>query len=378
MLDYLQPADIAVFKFPNLLNTNFFNSDFFKMDAPFNSILSKDKMKFDFIIGNPPWKRGRNERIRYMFKYIADRRSKEKSDSTIGNKEIAQAFLLRSSDFAAANTKCSLIVTSKVLYNLQSSDFRKYFLDNFFIQRVFELAPVRREVFNKSNKKAIAPACVLFFSFAYSNNTDLNIIEHIALKPGRFFSLFKIFTINRTDYKKVQQSRLKEFDWLWKVLVYGSYMDFNYIKRLKEEFRSIREVISDDKKFLQGTGIQFSSTAEYDSKHLLDKPFVPAEAVNPFFIEPDQIVPFKMEKVHRLRNTKEQIFHAPVLLSRKGLDINRLNLKSAILYNDAVFKDTLTAVKSLSNDDLNVLKNIMALVTSDLYSYIAINTFASI
>jgi type I restriction-modification system DNA methylase subunit len=58
MLDYLQPADIAVFKFPNLLNTNFFNSDFFKMDAPFNSILSKDKMKFDFIIGNPPWKRG--------------------------------------------------------------------------------------------------------------------------------------------------------------------------------------------------------------------------------------------------------------------------------------------------------------------------------
>src|SRR5690606_27941523 len=111
----------------------------------------------------------------------------------------------RSSDFSKSATKCSLIVTSKVLYNLQSNAFRKYFLHNFFLERVFELAPVRYEVFDKSNDKAVAPACILFYRYAKRVSTDSNIIEHIALKPSRFFSLFKIFTINRTDYKKIQQ-----------------------------------------------------------------------------------------------------------------------------------------------------------------------------
>jgi hypothetical protein len=70
------------------------------------------------------------------------------------------------------------------------------------IERVFELAPVRREVFHD---KAIAPACVLFFRDAKGKNTDSNIIEHIALKPSRFFSMFKIFSIYRNDIQIIQK-----------------------------------------------------------------------------------------------------------------------------------------------------------------------------
>ena len=42
-------------------------------------------------------------------------------------KEISQAFMLRSSDFSK-NTKIAFILNSKNFYNLQSIDFRKYFL----------------------------------------------------------------------------------------------------------------------------------------------------------------------------------------------------------------------------------------------------------
>ena len=56
-----------------------------------------------------------------------------------------------------------------------------------------------------------------------------------------------------------EQKKLKEFDWLWKVLVYGSYLDFNFIKRLKEEFKPIKEIFSDKRNLLNRTGLHSRS-----------------------------------------------------------------------------------------------------------------------
>ena len=117
--------------------------------------------------------------------------------------------------------------------------------------------------------------------------------------------MFKIFTINRSDFKHVQQKKLKEFDWLWKVLVYGSYLDFNFIKRLKEDYKSIKQIISDKTKFIEGTGIQCSSNPTYDSKHLIDKTFVDVFGIEPFFIRPDKINTFNKSKLGRIRNPND-------------------------------------------------------------------------
>lgn len=109
----------------------------------------------------------------------------------VGNKELAQAFVFRTLDFTNLNTQCALVLVSKVLYNLNSNKFRTFILDNLFISQVFELASVRKEVFNRSNDSAIAPACVLFYKSANGESTDSNIIEHITLKPSRFFLCLK-------------------------------------------------------------------------------------------------------------------------------------------------------------------------------------------
>ena len=85
----------------------------------------------------------------------------------------------------------ALVIHSTSLYNSNSKDressFRRYLLEEFHIKKVFELAVVRKEVFDKSNDKAIAPACVLFYKYANGDDTNNNIITHIALKPSRFF-----------------------------------------------------------------------------------------------------------------------------------------------------------------------------------------------
>jgi len=176
LLDYIRdPKDIENFKFPKLINKNFFTNDFFDLNANFNNIIKK--IKFNFILGNPPWKRGSDKNALFP-QYIEDRKKREsgkfnnKPQINISNNEIAQAFLLRMSDFSTAQTKCALIVTSKTLYNLKAKKFRRYFLHNYFIDKVFELAPVRREVFDRSNDPSIAPATSLFFSYAHGVATD--------------------------------------------------------------------------------------------------------------------------------------------------------------------------------------------------------------
>ena len=381
LLDYQQPADIEKFKFPILKDSNFFEADFFNTTALFENKLQD--INFDFIIGNPPWKGGALKE--YGKTYIKERKKKDKSEkkkffAEVNNNEIVEGFVLRVSDFSKPKTKCALIVRSTILYNrgyrTEYSGFRRYWLTEFFVNKIIELAPVRKEVFDNRDDVAIAPAAILFYQYANGENTDNNVLEHITIKPTRFFSYFKIFTINRPDYKKIEQSLLKQYDWLFKTLVYGSYLDFNLIRRLKENYLSIQKIISDKTKFIHGTGIQYSKNPTYDAKVFHNYSFIDADAVDPYFVNPDKIEKFTETKVHRIRN--QQLFTAPMLLIRKGPDTKLLIPKSAIYEKDAVYKDTLTAVKVFSKSDIKYLRNIEAILNSDIYAYFSINTFASI
>jgi len=381
LLDYLEPPSIETFKFPILFNTNFFEADFFNEILPFNEQLKDNQ--FDFIFGNPPWKGNGIDEIGKT--YLINRKKKEKSlkkeyDIAINNNEIAEGFILRVSDFCSINTKISFIIRSSILYNLgyndECSPFRQYWLEEYFIDKIFELAPVRHEVFEKSNTPAVAPAAVIFYRYAKGEVTDKNIVEHITLKQNRFFSLFKIFTLNKADFKQIQQKKLKDYDWLWKVLVYGSYLDFNFIRRIKEEYPSIKRIISNKEKFVEGTGIQYSSNPTYDSQHLIGKQFIDAYGVTSFFIVPNKIEQFKVSKVHRLRD--ERLFKAPMLLIREGIDMDSLTAKCIISYEDILFKDSISSIKPLQPTDNEILYNISAIFSSNLFTYYAINTFSSI
>ena len=383
LLDYQKPADIRKFKFPNLIGTNFVCSDTFDLDNKDLKALEDKKIHFDYIIGNPPWKGAGGDRV--VRKYIKERKKKERGKKyciQINNNELAEYFVFRTSDFCTKNTEVALVIHSTSLYNSNSKDressFRRYLLEEFHIKKVFELAVVRKEVFDKSNDKAIAPACVLFYKYANGDDTNNNIITHIALKPSRFFSMFKVFSVCSSDIQEVQQDRLKKYDWLWKVLVYGSYLDFNLIKRLREK-PSIKNIINDRDRFISATGITFSEKkAKYDASKLKGMDFIDVYAVENFFINPQKVTPFQKDRLGRIRNTKKDIFYAPMLLCRHGLDTEKLILRSAISYKNAIFKKSLLSIKAYRIEDTNILKNIGCIFSSDILSYLSIQTFSSI
>ena len=383
LLDYQKPADIGSFKFPNLLGINLICSDTFDLDNKDLKALEDRKLYFDYIIGNPPWKGSGGDEV--ARKYIKERKKEERDKKyciQVNNNELAEYFVFRASDFCQKETEVALVIHSMSLYNLNSKDgyspFRQYLLEEFHIKKIFELAAVRKEVFEKSNDKAVAPACVLFYKYAKGENTNNNVITHIALKPSRFFSMFKVLSVCSNDIQEVQQDRLKNYDWLWKVLVYGSYLDFNLIKRLKEK-PSIKSIIADDNRFISATGITFSKEkAKYDASGLRGMDFVDAYGVENFFINPQKVTPFQKDRLGRIRNTKKDIFCAPMLLCRHGLDTKKLIFKSAISYKDVIFKKSLLSIKAYREGDTNILKNIACIFASDISSYLSIQTFSSV
>jgi hypothetical protein len=371
MLDYQNPKELDKFKFPNLLvsdnnpNPNFFVDDFFDTDSESNQILKNKKL--DFIIGNPPYGRGNVNQSNYALEYIKNKKIQ------IGNKDIVQPFMIRVKDFVSQNTKIGFIVTSKVLYNLQTKEFRtNHFFNNFKVNHMLELSSVRKEIFENAD----VPVSIIFYEKSTKEEIANNVIKYISMKPNRHFEKLKLLILTKNDFKKVLQSKLIENDYLWKILVYGSYLDFNFIKRLKE-YKSINK-ISEECKYPKGMGIQ-ATQGKYDISYHLNKDFIDiprgkeSERYMSNFYIANKLPQWTISKVHR--KGEEKLFDKFSVLVTRGVNTQTLKAKAAVLYKAAVFKHTLTGVNV---PDITIAKTFVGLLNSSLFAYYNIEVASSI
>lgn len=234
LLDYKEPKEIDDVSLPRLIGKNLFARDFFDTKHKFNEILSEKNI--DFVIGNPPWKKFKGSHVEYCFK----RENREKSVIKLDHYEIAEAFLIRVSDIAPQARFC-LIVTSKILYNKSSKSFRKYFLNQYAINKVVDLSPVRFLIF----ENAKCPAAIISYTYKNNKNITDNIISHISFKPNIYFEYFNTIVIEKYDNKDIKQEFFNNYDWMWKVLLYGNIADFVFIERLMSYPKRIKNIIKE-------------------------------------------------------------------------------------------------------------------------------------
>lgn len=363
MLDYQNPKDIEKFKFPYLLDSdknkdvpNFFNNDFFDIEAPYNKIFKN--IKLDFIIGNPPYGKGSIKKASHADEYVKLNKIK------VGNKDIVQAFMIRIKDLTSINTKISFIVTSKVLYNLQTKEFRtNHFLNQFKVNHVLELSSVRHEIFENAD----VPVSIIFYEYCKEKEeVEKNEINYISMKPNPHFKKLKILMLSKSDFKKVLQSKLIDNDYLWKILVYGSYLDFNFIEKLKSKsFKLDKYILSRPQGLMIGGGDK-NSTIEY-----IGMPYIQTNQFKPLYIDKSSLV---WEKPFAHRNKSIELFKAPSLLISRGIS-TELDLKMGILHKDSIFTNSITTVKC---KDINSLYGIMGILYSSFFKYYIMNTGSSI
>lgn len=390
LLDYQNPKSIENFKFPPLLNKNFFVQDIFKYSAKDlqfellepqkedNYIAKLLNTHFQFILGNPPW--GKIPNSPYMQR-MKEREKFENIRIGVSDEQFAQAFLARTRDFCGKDTKCAVVVASKILYNNNADDFRKYFLGNFFIDEVLELSPIRKDVFvNNDGKKAVAPCAVLFYRYAQSQSTDDNKVTHTSIKHNIFYNLLKVIVIEKNDIKILKQSNFKTYDWIWKVLLYGNALDFQFIKRLQTaplQYKII-DFIDESANLIHGVGINVGKeNRKNDISHLVGKPYIDTNEkhLTAFNIinDPKSIWTESTSN----RHCDEKLFEPPMLLIKKGVSKN-FKISSAISIKHVVFTKSIISIKSNVPEKNSLLYNLEGILNSLFLTYFLLNTASSV
>ncbi len=348
LLDYKNPKTLKSFTLPKIKNTNLLVLDFFDdiVDEKLKNI------NFDFIVGNPPWGRTNGIHLDYC----------KRKNYFIQNNEIARSFMYRTKDFSSKDTKCILIVTSKILYNKQTptTNFRKWLLENSKIEKVIELSPVRELIF----KDAKCPAIII--SYKFTSDVLNNAITHLTLLPNIFFKLFNIIMIERYNIKKIKQNYLIKYDWLWKTIVFGNSYDFETILYLQKNFKTLQEALK-EKNIACMTGIQLSGNSKDASKFLNQKLINSRKGIGAFSLDLNYCENFKQEKVHRIRD--EKIFNPPYVLLKKGFDIDTYKLRSVYTEEKLLYTDSITGIKGEIHQKETLL-SIVGNLNSSLYSYL--------
>lgn len=378
MLDYQTPKDIEKFHFPYLLirddnpNPNFFQDDFFNIDAKYNSILKEKKI--NFIVGNPPYGRSLAKDNIFINQYIVNNKM------NIGGQDIIQPFMIRVKDISSKNTKVSFIIASKLLYNRGSKNFRTdSFFNTFKVEHILELSSIRTEIFDNAD----VPVSIIFYKYSNEEEVRKNTIKYISIKPNPLFSKLKILFIGKNDFKKVLQSKLIDNDYLWKILVYGSYLDFNFIKKLKSDnYNTIQDMV-DNEQLIKYQGFKRKDgSRKIDTTRLKDFDFIDTGSkkkdLKPFYISND-LEKFNYDTVgytnRKVTHDYTDIYKPPTLLFTGGLNIE-LKQNSAMCYKNAVFTSSVVALKS-QNNNTDILKTINGLFYSKYFSYYLLHIASS-
>ncbi|WP_026473124.1 Eco57I restriction-modification methylase domain-containing protein [Alkaliflexus imshenetskii] len=369
LLDYKEPKEIEQFRLPTL-EDNFIHANFFD-----KSILERLKdHNFNFIIGNPPWGSINDDEFHLQFL--------KEHENHVSDLQIAQSFVIQSSKLASDNSQVVFVLPSKgILYNSEAKKFRNFLWVNFELNRVLELSAVRRQIFTK----AIAPTAILFLThkpLKQDSNIEYhrqqlakNTVHYISLKPNRLFKLFKVIVIEKYDYKKIVQKHFVENDWIWKVILYGSVLDFNYLKELytKQEYINLGQYL-DNNSVVFGTGFK---TAQKYAKSSIDKLkdhlVVRGSNFAQFFILKKENLPLFKEEYPEIKLVDGkgvlEVYNSPHLLIKRGI-----NKQSIVALSDfyCVFPDSVYGMYSKRKDE-KLLKSIGALFSTQLFSYLLLN-----
>lgn len=348
LFDYQDPKNLEEFRLPLLKNKNILFGDFFDEEK---MKLIRD-VEFKFILGNPPW--GSVKQKNYK-KYCNDRKV------IAQNGEICVAFLLKVQEIGNIDTECSLVIPSKILYKGKSPSvaLRKKLLTDTQLEQVLEISAVRKQIF----KGAIAPAAVL--SFLCKKSSLNHKVEYISLKPNKYLKLFGVIMIEPDDVKYVKQTLFIENDVLWKMLVYGGYWDFELLNNMCEKFRTIKDIVSEHNLIMK-KGLQ-DSDGDKDASHLIGRKILDSEkAIDHFYFNDSAYSVLNKEKIRR--TVIPEIYHAPYVLFKKGLDCTDYSIRAVYTEKDFLYRETINCIKG-SEADKKILINLCGLLNSSLFSY---------
>ena len=183
-----EEAQKVNFNFKNQKNVNVYNEDFFEFYKR-----TADNIKYDLIIGNPPY-------IRYQYLTEAQRdiQSKILTDNGMKSNKLINAwvcFLVASVQMLSDNGKIAFVIPAEILQVAYAEDLRKYLADH--LQRM-TLITFERLVFDEIEQEVL-----VFVGEKGGEEKGIRIIEMEDLNG------FDLLDLNSNGYQKLQHTTEK-------------------------------------------------------------------------------------------------------------------------------------------------------------------------
>lgn len=153
-----------------------------------------DSENFDFIIGNPPWKKDFKDK--YAKRYLDSNQ-----DYFSGKSELSQLFQHKAKTWEKPNTRYGFVVNTSN-FTGEYSKFQDFFYKNFNIEKFYEISDLN--LFTASE-----PAIICIYT---GNKQDDNELNLNILKTNEFSELFKTVFVLEEDNIKIKQSSLLKTD----------------------------------------------------------------------------------------------------------------------------------------------------------------------
>lgn len=360
LLDFLNPRTLwQNKKFPYLIydpetETTKRGKNLFRMSSlgagPF------DKLDFDLIVGNPPFKRGNLEDSHK--EYLAD----------LGfAQEYVMAFLHRVTQLCKSG-QIALVSTSKILFNtsIGYQHFRDFLFNQNYVEAVFNFSALRKSKKEHGGNlfaSAVGPACVIFYQKELPTKVNGKIL-YCSPRSILKSRLVDGIALDASDIKYIPRSEASNpTSKIWKIAMWGSERDAVLINRLstlpllKDSFKKAKK-----EGWSMGVGFETSEPADKSDTTIKRMPHIDASNIERFYSNKENTSSITTTMFYRLG--ERGAFKAPHLLIKEGQSNKRFC--ASYLNYDCSFKKT---VFGISSKDTVTLKALTAYLNSSFSSY---------
>lgn len=336
--------------FDDLRDENLIHSDFFDCQKIKN-------LKFDLVIGNPPFVRGAISSYSNFWKL-------ENKKVKIPQGQIALKFLAESlSNLKKEGLICLIIKSSGLLYNSTSIDYKKALFSNYHTVQIFDFTALARNKSLWDNGADVASAAI----FIKNEKPDFSKnILHLTFRRTRATKERIVFEIDDYDLHFVNRHTAINNEFIWKNNLLGGGRIKNLVEKV-QDLPVLKDFLIKNNSII-GEGYIVGNNGYLSPEYIYNIKTLPSDAINENGIKYSRLQDLDINVKFVKISPSLGIFKAPNIIVWENIGKTKL----PVFYNETSFsfKHRLIGISSTENNGI-FLKKLVQLFekNADFYRF---------